>query len=102
MPSLRPHDQPSHQLPFIEPQQRLLLVLHLRLELHPVLVPQQLPFLLPHRHPLWVLHQLPLRVPQRRSRQPLFRDDQQPPLLLAHWPSVLRLPRFSRSPPLDH
>ena len=74
MPSLRPLDRPSHQPPFIEPQQRLPQVLQLRPEQHPTLVSRQPPFLLPqqslHLRPHQALLQHPLLTPERRSFQP--------------------------------
>jgi len=61
-------------------------------------VPQQPPFLLPHRHSLLRLHRVlqqhQSRELQRRSLQLLQQADKQRPLLLAHRPSVLHLPRY--------
>ena len=47
--SFRTHDRPSCLRPFIEPQQRPLLALHLHPDPHPVLVSLRLPVLLPQR-----------------------------------------------------
>jgi hypothetical protein len=48
-PLLLSDDQPSHQPPIIERQQRLVPAQHLRPELHPVLASQRLPAPLPQR-----------------------------------------------------
>jgi hypothetical protein len=84
--SFRPHDLSSFRCPFIRPQRLSLREPHLYLELQQALASLQPPFRQPQQpsHPR--LHQIPQQHPllplQRRSPQPLLRDDLQCPFLL--------------------